>query len=286
MPGETVKVFVCYSHSDRRWVANGSLIPWLQKNLARYRVEFWWDREERDGIQGGDTWRKKIMAEIDRADIAILLISDDFASSDFIRDFEVPRIRERHTTGTLSILPVLASPISELGREELAWVYDLQIVPSKQLPLIKCQEPEAQWHDTRAKLLDELNKRVQLHRLPILASTVSSKPVGVPVKAASPAVPRPPKSPAVPAETRRAVDDDHEMTERKVKQIIADQLNQNVSAVRIGASFVNDLKANSLDIVEIVMAFEEAFGLEIPDEDAEKIVTVGEAIRYIERNKA
>jgi acyl carrier protein len=67
----------------------------------------------------------------------------------------------------------------------------------------------------------------------------------------------------------------------KVKEIIAEQLNQDADGIDTSAHFVNDLGADSLDVVELVMAFEEAFDLEIPDEDAEKIQTVQEAINYI-----
>lgn len=67
----------------------------------------------------------------------------------------------------------------------------------------------------------------------------------------------------------------------KVKEIIAEQLNQDADSIDTAAHFVNDLGADSLDVVELVMAFEEAFDLEIPDEDAEKIQTVQEAINYI-----
>ncbi len=70
--------------------------------------------------------------------------------------------------------------------------------------------------------------------------------------------------------------------EQKVKQIIVEQLGVDESQVDNSASFVEDLGAVSLDIVELVMAFEEAFEIEIPDEDAEKITTVKEAIDYIE----
>jgi acyl carrier protein len=70
--------------------------------------------------------------------------------------------------------------------------------------------------------------------------------------------------------------------EQKVKQIIVEQLGVDESQVDNNASFVDDLGADSLDIVELVMAFEEAFELEIPDEDAEKITTVKDAIEYIE----
>ena len=69
--------------------------------------------------------------------------------------------------------------------------------------------------------------------------------------------------------------------EDKVKQIIVDQLSVEEGEVTPSASFVDDLGADSLDTVELVMAFEEAFEIEIPDEDAEKIRTVKDAIDYI-----
>ena len=70
--------------------------------------------------------------------------------------------------------------------------------------------------------------------------------------------------------------------EEKVKSIIVDQLGVNEAEVTGSASFVDDLGADSLDTIELVMAFEEAFGIEIPDEDAEKIKTVQNAIVYVE----
>jgi acyl carrier protein len=70
--------------------------------------------------------------------------------------------------------------------------------------------------------------------------------------------------------------------EDKVKSIIVDQLGVNEGEVTAAASFVDDLGADSLDTIELVMAFEEAFGIEIPDEDAEKIKTVKDAIDYIQ----
>ena len=68
----------------------------------------------------------------------------------------------------------------------------------------------------------------------------------------------------------------------KVKEIIVNKLSVEESQVLPEASFTNDLGADSLDTVEMVMEFEKAFGLTIPDEDAEKIATVGDAINYIQ----
>jgi len=70
--------------------------------------------------------------------------------------------------------------------------------------------------------------------------------------------------------------------EEKVRSIIAEQLGVKAEEVKLESSFVDDLGADSLDTVELVMALEEEFGIEIPDEDAEKMSTVGDAIKYIE----
>lgn len=67
----------------------------------------------------------------------------------------------------------------------------------------------------------------------------------------------------------------------KVKAIVAEQLGVKIEEVKEDAKFIDDLGADSLDTVELVMALEEEFGAEIPDEDAEKLTTVGEAIAYI-----
>ena len=72
--------------------------------------------------------------------------------------------------------------------------------------------------------------------------------------------------------------------EERVKTIIVEQLGVDGGEVTPTASFVDDLGADSLDTVELVMAFEENFGIEIPDEDAEKIATVKDAVDYIEKH--
>ncbi len=70
--------------------------------------------------------------------------------------------------------------------------------------------------------------------------------------------------------------------EKKVIEIIADKLGKNESDISLDSQFIADLGADSLDVVELIMGFEDAFGIEIPDEDAEKISTVKDAVDYIE----
>ena len=71
----------------------------------------------------------------------------------------------------------------------------------------------------------------------------------------------------------------------RVKKIVIEHLGVDAAKVSEGASFIDDLGADSLDTVELVMAFEEEFGVEIPDDAAEKISTVQDAIKYIDENK-
>lgn len=73
--------------------------------------------------------------------------------------------------------------------------------------------------------------------------------------------------------------------EQRVKEIIADQLGVEIEKITPEAKFVDDLGADSLDVVELIMAFEEEFNVEIPDEDAEKIATVGDVLDYIKSKK-
>ncbi|WP_031515307.1 acyl carrier protein [Desulfofalx alkaliphila] len=71
----------------------------------------------------------------------------------------------------------------------------------------------------------------------------------------------------------------------KIKEIIVDQLGVEADQVTLNSAFVDDLGADSLDIVELVMALEEEFDMQIPDEEAEKIRTVGDAVKYIQENE-
>ena len=70
-----------------------------------------------------------------------------------------------------------------------------------------------------------------------------------------------------------------------VREVVVEQLNVNPDEIKEDSKFVEDLGADSLDVVELVMALEEKFDIEIPDADAEKIATVGDAIKYVEDHK-
>ncbi len=71
----------------------------------------------------------------------------------------------------------------------------------------------------------------------------------------------------------------------KIKEVVAEQLDCEIGEIKEDSKFIEDLGADSLDVVELVMALEEEFDIEIPDEDAEGILTVSDALNYIENNK-
>ncbi len=75
-------------------------------------------------------------------------------------------------------------------------------------------------------------------------------------------------------------------TAERVKKIVVEHLNVDADKVTESASFIEDLGADSLDTVELVMAFEEEFGIEIPDDAAESIATVGDAVKFIDKSQA
>jgi acyl carrier protein len=75
-------------------------------------------------------------------------------------------------------------------------------------------------------------------------------------------------------------------TAERVKKIVVEHLNVDAEKVTDNASFIEDLGADSLDTVELVMAFEEEFGIEIPDDAAESIVTVGDAVKFIDKSQS
>ncbi|MCP3957203.1 MAG: ROK family protein [bacterium] len=126
-------VFVSYSHRDASWKAE--VVRHLKVWEAEGRFVVWEDHS----IEAGEDWSSKCLAAIDRAQVAILLISQDFLSSEFVREQELPRLLERRDQGTLSIVPVIAK---HSAWQELPWLSSQEVRPRGGEPLQGMSEAE------------------------------------------------------------------------------------------------------------------------------------------------
>lgn len=179
-----LKVFVSYSHHDRRWVARDSshnLIPFLADSLRRDGVEFWYDH----ALIAGDKFQQEIESQIDRSDLVILLVSQHFFNSDFIREVELPRIEARADAGKLIVIPVLVGPCDW---QALGLVGDRHMLPGGPKPLINFVNDEADWQGTRHEILQALRKRIDQAE----ARTSTEAEPGLPAAGTQP-FPRPPR---------------------------------------------------------------------------------------------
>jgi hypothetical protein len=127
MNTQPIRIFISYSHENEIWLTQyldprkneknpKYLLDFWERSLRGKGVEFWYDRDENQGIMGGDKWRTRIFEEIDNSDIAILLITQDFVISPFIRDEELPHIINLSREGKIEILPSLQIPGSQFIR--------------------------------------------------------------------------------------------------------------------------------------------------------------------------
>jgi len=140
---DTIKIFVSYSHQNGDWVDdNGkfNLIPWLRKQLEQYNIVLWTDHVLKNHI--GEEYKKRIKENIVSADIALLMISQEFATSEFIAKFELPWIREVFDTEKIKIVPLLLTKLSKLGKKNIEWLFELQTIPNDTKPLIEYVDNE------------------------------------------------------------------------------------------------------------------------------------------------
>lgn len=152
-----IKIFVSYSHDNKDWVEGDiekTLIPWLKKQLKRSNVIFWTDQILANHI--GEEYRVNIKKNIDDADIALLLISQEFSTSDFILDYELPWIKEAFDNSRLKIVPLLISKVSDLGKNNISWIFELQTIPNDTKPLIEYRKDDVQWSEIRISILNAL----------------------------------------------------------------------------------------------------------------------------------
>ncbi len=143
-------VFVGYSHKDEQW--RQELEPHLAMLRAGLEIEFWSDLQ----INPGDNWRQQIFGAIERANIAVLLISADFLSSDFILDEEVPRLLAREPDG-LRIIPLIVRFSAWRG---VPWLEGRQLWPRDATPLAAISRKRDR-EQCLASFADMLRQRVR-----------------------------------------------------------------------------------------------------------------------------
>ena len=172
---EPIRIFISYAHANAIWLrrtvrdrtgveeANPrDLLSYWKNGLRRDgAVEFWYDREEDEGLRGGDHWRKRIFEEIDRADIGVLLITQELVQSAFIRDEELPRMVARAERREMDLVPVLVEPA--LWEElELA---NFQLTPGRPTPLLEfLSQHEQHFKTAMLEVLKSLKATVQRAR--------------------------------------------------------------------------------------------------------------------------
>jgi hypothetical protein len=158
---EPIRIFISYAHANAIWLRKTvkdragmvelnpqDLLTYWRNGLQRDgAVAFWHDRDDDEGLRGGDEWRKRIFDEIDRADVGVLLITQEFVQSPFIRDEELPRIFARAERGEMELVPVLVEP-AEWEDLELA---SFQLTPGYPTPLSEYQS-EHEHHFKKALL--------------------------------------------------------------------------------------------------------------------------------------
>ena len=144
------QVFLSYSHEDEVW--KDRLQAQLSVLEREGRLEVWEDR----GIDPGDEWRKEILAALDRASVAVLLISTSFLNSDFIRTVEVPRLLERRRQGGVRVIPVIARPC--LWRE-VDGLKEITALPTDGKPLSTFEGTE--WEQVVTEIAGEILRLLQ-----------------------------------------------------------------------------------------------------------------------------
>jgi hypothetical protein len=155
-PDELTRVFVSYAREDKKWLDRDyrfNLIPFLIESLKKQNVVFWFDKE----LRPGDEFRQHIEAEIDQAQIALLIVSQAFLNSEFIEQHEMSRIANRTRLGQMIIVPVLVEPCDWSEYPILA---DRQMVPGA-MPLIDFTESDPKWAKVKSEILDGIKTQIK-----------------------------------------------------------------------------------------------------------------------------
>lgn len=169
---DPIRVFISYAHANAIWLRDthrdrtGSiernprdlLTYWRNGLQFESKVEFWFDRDDGTGLKGGDRWETRILEQIDKADVTILLITQEFVQSSFIRATELPRIIARAQRGEMEVVPVLLEPAEWEDLE----VGTFQLTPGRPTPISQyLAESEHHFKTAMLEVLKALKARVR-----------------------------------------------------------------------------------------------------------------------------
>lgn len=139
-----IKVFLSFAHADKAY--KDTLLKHLVLLVRRKNIQIWSD----DNITAGEDWESEILKNLHSADIAILLISPDFLASDFINDFEIPRMLERHERNEIALVPIIVRPVLFSATE----ISKLQGLPRDGKPISMWSNKDEAW----ISVVQELSK--------------------------------------------------------------------------------------------------------------------------------
>jgi formylglycine-generating enzyme required for sulfatase activity len=258
---DPIRVFISYCHVDAIWLAEweneAQALPNPKCLLKQWErafeesVEFWYDRGNRDGLRGGDLWEKRIFDEIDRSDIAVLLITQDFMLSPFIKNKELPRIKEKFNSNELLVLPVLAQPTRK-GDLEKHDLFKLQWTPDSSTSLSRIYEDsKTKFEEAKIQVLDALELMIdKVKKRRDIANKVKNQDI----KSAS------------PKENSTQTSKTNGLTKQRKKLVFGAEIA--AAAVIIIIFFIMLPKGKSSDIVQLVQ--EEHIEKQVPQPEISK----------------
>ncbi|MDR2862901.1 MAG: WG repeat-containing protein, partial [Puniceicoccales bacterium] len=173
-----IVIFVSYRRANHDWVdAKGDyqLIPWLREQFAREQVEFWTDHALDEHI--GKPFEKALKQKINEADIALLLITPEFAVSPFILEKELPWIKERFDKKKIEIIPLLIDEVTNVGKQHIDWIFQLQIINKGEKTILeRYEESRASYSKIRNSIADTILKKISAIRTNSLPPSTSLPP--------------------------------------------------------------------------------------------------------------
>ncbi|MDP8267535.1 MAG: toll/interleukin-1 receptor domain-containing protein [Candidatus Tenebribacter davisii] len=174
---KAINIFVCYAHKNKSWVDDKdefNLVPYLADSLKYHQITTWYD-DDLKTLPGID-YQKKIINEINKADIALLLLSQDFLSSNFINNIELPEIKKRNEQGNLEIVSILVEPWFITDMHPAAWLDKRQIIPGSPTALSEYTDSKRNFLKARITILASMERMIQTIKVKRSSPNVDNKP--------------------------------------------------------------------------------------------------------------